>query len=153
MRCTCVCLCSFLPPSIKGPEGEGDKGGEGFPVGLGACPSPQLIMAIPKYHKSQFKKCAICPLTHSHTSAIIPTVRTPTQLSQGGTKTPPGSPRDPPERTQRPSPSQRLSRRPAAQAGTSASGGNRRHLLYQGSRVTPSLVPRRLEDALELRYP
>jgi len=75
-------------------------------VGLGACPSLQLIMAIPKSHESQFRQCAICPLTYLNTRATLFTVRTPTQLSQGGTKHP-GKPPRPNQRTQRPSLSQR----------------------------------------------
>ena len=37
MQSTHVGLYSYLPLSLEGPKGEGDKGGEGSPVGLGRC--------------------------------------------------------------------------------------------------------------------
>ena len=43
MRCTCVCLCSSLSLSLDGPKGEGDKGGEGSPVGCGGASLPQVL--------------------------------------------------------------------------------------------------------------
>ena len=37
MQSTHVGLYSYLPLSLEGPKGEGDKGSEGSPVGLGRC--------------------------------------------------------------------------------------------------------------------
>jgi len=66
----------FLPLSLIGPKGEGDKGGEGYPVGLGGIPSavgvplvgtlpanhakipilsPQRIKAIRQSYESQYR--------------------------------------------------------------------------------------------------
>ena len=97
----------FISPLyLEGPKGEGDKGGEGSSVGLGGCPSPQLIKAIPKSHESQFRQCAICPLTLPEHPYYSPCSSNTNPTISRRNQKPREAPR-PNERTQRPSPSQR----------------------------------------------
>ena len=74
----------------------GTKGMRVSPVRQGACPSPQLIKEIPKSHESQFRKCAICPLTlpeHSyyspHRSNTNPTISRRNQTPREAPETQP----------------------------------------------------------------
>ena len=45
-------FCFYLLLSLKGPKGEGDQGGEGSPVGLGASPAPREIPRNPFRRRS-----------------------------------------------------------------------------------------------------
>ena len=124
MLCTHVGLYSYLPLSLEGPKGEGDKGGEGSPVGLGRC----------------LPKCDTNPLTLPEQPCYSPhRSNTNLNISRRNQKPREAHPTHP--RTQRPSPSQRPSRRPAAQANGAIS-------FSHGSRA-PSLVVRRWKDALD----
>ncbi len=66
-----VCLCFFLPLSLKGPKGEGDQGGEGFPVGLGVSPlrrgdPPVALPPAPReIPGNPFRRRSIKPATSS----------------------------------------------------------------------------------------
>ena len=96
--CANVSLCSYLPLSLDGPKGEGDKGGEGSPVGLGRC----------------LPKCDMDPLTPLEHPCYSPhRSNTKLTISRRNQKPREAHPAHP--RTQRPSPSQRPPRRPAAQ--------------------------------------
>ena len=138
MHRTCVCLCSSLPLYLEGPKGEGDKGGEGSPVGPGACPSPQLIKAIPNSHESQFRQCAICPLTlpehpyySIHSSNTNPTISRRNQI-----------PREAPETQPR---GLNALAHPNGPAHGARGSSDRRHLLIPPGPVYPSLIPQAME--------
>ena len=121
MLCTHVGLYSYLPLSLEGPKGEGDQGGEGSPVGLGRCPP----------------KCDTNPLTLPEHSCYYPhrSNTSPTTLRRNQK---PGEAHPTHPRTQRLSPSQRPSRRPAAQAKVAISSSHRVPCT-----LPPSLTTRR----------
>ena len=122
MRATHVGLYSYLPLSLEGPKGEGDKGGEGSPVGLGRC----------------LPNCDINPLTLPEHPCYYPhRSNTNLTISRRNQKPREAHPTHP--RTQRPSPSQR----PIHGARGSS---DRRHLLIPRSRA-PFPGNQAMEDA------
>ena len=126
MPCTRAGLCSYLPLSLEGPKGEGDKGGEGSPVGLGRC----------------LPKCDINPLTLPEHPCYYPH-RSNTNLTISRRNQKLGNPTRPIRGL---NVQAHPNGRPAA-CGTS----DRRHLLIPPGLVSPSLTTQAMEGPSTLR--